>query len=93
MPNNNFNVKKEDLRIMLICATRYAMTRQSYILSEIMYWLKTYGEVLNDTDIQILIGDVEFEIKKDTVHDCFDTETLKAILETLQDIQLKRDYK
>ena len=54
------NVEKEDLRLMLIASLRYALGRNSYIVSTALSWTQKYSKFLTENDKKVIVEDIMF---------------------------------
>lgn len=65
---------KDNDRLMLICALRYALGRKTYITSVAVDWIKEYHHLMNDRDKAIFIDDIDYHIETDSAGDSVDID-------------------
>lgn len=71
----------DDFRLMLVCAFRYALGRQSYITGCLEGWLKRYWPVLSVHDQRLIHREIVDAIARDCAGMDCDVAGWKKILE------------
>lgn len=77
---------------ILICAVRYALGRQSYIVGVVAEYVASKRNELSEHCLDILIRDIKEEIEMchrigKTCGDWFDERTWQNLLEVLKEVQ------
>jgi len=74
-------MKTQKHQMLLISSFRYALGRRTYIVSQIVEYLKEDWEVLSEWQQKQIKGDIEHAIEHDIAGDPCDIEHWKKVLE------------
>lgn len=69
------NYDKDNDRLMLICALRYALGRKTYITSVAVDWVKEYHHLMSNRDKELFIEDIDYHIETDSAGDRVDIDS------------------
>lgn len=83
----NTHVDIESLRTLIVCATRYALGRRSYIVSDVSRIVETYSHMLRHGDVNVLIRDIRQALDDNLAGDQCDRISWERLLERLTEIK------
>lgn len=74
----------KDSKIIIMCAFRYALTRGSYVVSEVIDYIKEHVDLLSDVQISSMIGEID---QYAYTYNTFDKDSVNVYLDAWMDLR------
>ncbi len=75
MKEENIEIKRNDLRVLMICAFRYSLGRKTYMPGLVTELIRNNSKIFNKQDWKVFLEDIEFHRNFNNLGDDCDVAT------------------